>query len=711
MNTTKDQRRHDLDAVRSFAMLLGIALHAALAYVGAGWVVTDQHTSTALGTFVGAVHGFRMPLFFLLSGFFTAMLFQRRGLPGLGAHRTKRILLPLAIACTTIIPTMWTVNAWAIRQQTTQIREASTPETESTTPRAPTPDIWTVAAFGDMQGLSAYDQNSPELNAPDPTLGVTPLGWTAIRDTPDAAAYLLSVGADPNAPYKDGNRPLHTACFFGRADVANLLIRAGADLALKSNAGEVPADAMRHNQQTTEFIANMIRVPIDFAEVEAGRERIRAQIDARVLAHDKASSLQPTEAASSNWLMSQLTSGVFFQHLWFLWFLCWLNAGFAALVMLGRFLPKVKVPAALVASPLALVWLVPVTLVFQMQMHAGGSQPGFGPDTSAGLLPMWHVLGYYAVFFGFGAAVYSVRGAGARLGRFWYLTLPAALVLMPVGLALGYDTTRAAELIADETARRWVTAGVQVLYAWLMTFGVLGLCQALLAHDWPWVRFVSDSSYWLYLVHLPLVIFGQGLLLRTGWPALAGGIRRAARGSVRGASGELPVPGSVHADRDAAQWAACAGAGGAGGSGDGAECLARLALVVDLVGEVFRGSLRAVFDLCGEFAHELGSFFFRVDVREGVGGGADAEEGAERFPALFGVEDQQAVFGHACDDFVAVLLEAGHHVFAVVDLVAEESPDVALEHGAHGCFGDGGVDFGPEDGGVDGFEPFAGVAA
>jgi peptidoglycan/LPS O-acetylase OafA/YrhL len=61
---------------------------------------------------------------------------------------------------------------------------------------------------------------------------------------------------------------------------------------------------------------------------------------------------------------------------------------------------------------------------------------------------------------------------------------------------------------------------VQVLYAWLMTFGLLGLCQALLAHDRPWVRFVSDSSYWLYLVHLPLVIFGQGLLLRTGWPAL-----------------------------------------------------------------------------------------------------------------------------------------------------------------------------------------------
>ncbi|MBC7771376.1 MAG: hypothetical protein H7210_02660, partial [Pyrinomonadaceae bacterium] len=40
-----DPRRHDLDAVRSFAMLLGIALHAALAYVGGGWVVADEQTS------------------------------------------------------------------------------------------------------------------------------------------------------------------------------------------------------------------------------------------------------------------------------------------------------------------------------------------------------------------------------------------------------------------------------------------------------------------------------------------------------------------------------------------------------------------------------------------------------------------------------------------------------------------------------------------
>ena len=76
-------RRDDLDLVRSLAMLLGIALHAALAYIpGGAWMVSDEQVAP-LGMLVIGVHGFRMQLFFLLSGFFAAMLWQRRGLMGL----------------------------------------------------------------------------------------------------------------------------------------------------------------------------------------------------------------------------------------------------------------------------------------------------------------------------------------------------------------------------------------------------------------------------------------------------------------------------------------------------------------------------------------------------------------------------------------------------------------------------------------------------
>ncbi len=99
-------RRHDLDALRGFAMLLGIGLHVALSFFPNIWPVQDQ-TSTLDGPYdelFHAVHGFRMPLFFLLSGFFTTMLWRRRGLRALLWHRFRRIVLPLAIVLIVLVP-------------------------------------------------------------------------------------------------------------------------------------------------------------------------------------------------------------------------------------------------------------------------------------------------------------------------------------------------------------------------------------------------------------------------------------------------------------------------------------------------------------------------------------------------------------------------------------------------------------------------------
>ena len=59
------------------------------------------------------IHGFRMPVFFLLSGFFTALLWQRRGLRQLAIQRLKRIGLPLAIGAFTVIPITTFAFLWA----------------------------------------------------------------------------------------------------------------------------------------------------------------------------------------------------------------------------------------------------------------------------------------------------------------------------------------------------------------------------------------------------------------------------------------------------------------------------------------------------------------------------------------------------------------------------------------------------------------------
>ena len=101
----KSERRHDLDAVRAFAMLLGIALHAAIPYApGFPWTVQDTQTSEVFTLLFMIIHGFRMPLFFLISGYFTMMMWRQRGLGALVRQRALRILLPCLLGLVTILP-------------------------------------------------------------------------------------------------------------------------------------------------------------------------------------------------------------------------------------------------------------------------------------------------------------------------------------------------------------------------------------------------------------------------------------------------------------------------------------------------------------------------------------------------------------------------------------------------------------------------------
>ena len=70
MSTTPapNERRHDLDALRAIAMLLGIAYHVALSFaLGFPWMVNDVSQSKSAYVFQAFVHGFRMQLFMLVS--------------------------------------------------------------------------------------------------------------------------------------------------------------------------------------------------------------------------------------------------------------------------------------------------------------------------------------------------------------------------------------------------------------------------------------------------------------------------------------------------------------------------------------------------------------------------------------------------------------------------------------------------------------------
>lgn len=75
------KRLHALDALRGFALLLGVALHAAMSYLpGAEFfrVTSDSKRSLALAGGFHWVHSFRMTLFFIALCLLSYQLLVRR---------------------------------------------------------------------------------------------------------------------------------------------------------------------------------------------------------------------------------------------------------------------------------------------------------------------------------------------------------------------------------------------------------------------------------------------------------------------------------------------------------------------------------------------------------------------------------------------------------------------------------------------------------
>jgi peptidoglycan/LPS O-acetylase OafA/YrhL len=110
------ERLHALDAVRGFALLLGIVLHATMSFIPAPsriWVIQDSHPSMTLGVLFFVIHVFRMTTFFLIAGFFAHMSFHRRGAWDFIKDRLQRIALPFVVGWPILFAAMVAVTFWA----------------------------------------------------------------------------------------------------------------------------------------------------------------------------------------------------------------------------------------------------------------------------------------------------------------------------------------------------------------------------------------------------------------------------------------------------------------------------------------------------------------------------------------------------------------------------------------------------------------------
>ena len=107
-------RYHAMDALRAFALLLGIVYHSAESFEPHhdNWAINDCNPSFLLSIFRHASHSFRLEMFFLMAGFFAFMVYHRRGARSFIWGRINRILIPLVVGWFLLFPIVGYVWLW-----------------------------------------------------------------------------------------------------------------------------------------------------------------------------------------------------------------------------------------------------------------------------------------------------------------------------------------------------------------------------------------------------------------------------------------------------------------------------------------------------------------------------------------------------------------------------------------------------------------------
>jgi peptidoglycan/LPS O-acetylase OafA/YrhL len=212
-------------------------------------------------------------------------------------------------------------------------------------------------------------------------------------------------------------------------------------------------------------------------------------------------------------------------HTWFLYVLLWLYAAVLAVVGLVKLVDdkgRIAGVADVVVRAIVKTHLAPIVLglplfaVFAFQeswIQWGGIRT---PDM--GLVPNLAACVGFATAFGFGWLLHRQIELLSVWRRWWPLHLVAAAGLSLVCLSYAALAGNPAAIAEMSLADRLWSSAAYPLAIWTWSFGLIGLATAVLTKENKTIRYLADSSYWIYLIHLPVAMVFQVLFANVAWP-------------------------------------------------------------------------------------------------------------------------------------------------------------------------------------------------
>lgn len=199
-------------------------------------------------------------------------------------------------------------------------------------------------------------------------------------------------------------------------------------------------------------------------------------------------------------------------HLWFLYLLA---IFYLATALTHRLLARLGWLARLMLHPAAIVLLAaPLCLSLYLQPYW---IMWFGvPTPDQSLLPTMPAVAGYGIAFAFGWLTQPRPDALTLLQRRWLPHLLLACLCTAFCMAKVGPTPLL--MPVPQGSLKLAYAASYSLGAWSWALALIGMAQRFLNGPSPVRRYLADASYWIYLVHLPLVVWLQRLLAPLDWP-------------------------------------------------------------------------------------------------------------------------------------------------------------------------------------------------
>ena len=473
---TASPRFYALDSVRATAMLLGVFFHSLLfgAMVEGGPPGRFGPRVEFNGSMFtqDLLHSFRMPLFFLISGFFCRMMLKKHGIWSYLVRRWWRIGIPLLVGVFTFVPMYQLVSA-SFR--------GGPPMPVSRMPAPPA----NGSPFGGP-AMGGFPFNLDDLPPPPP--GFVPPPFIAFDKNQD-----------------------------GTIDAQEWQTIQAA-MANGSTSGSSPPSSSKIQSEPSGSVSNE-------TENKTSPGISKSSPPGGVLVTSDSGRPMPPPGPGgmfgppgpiSSWLFGSSARLFTLSHLWFLWYLLVFATVSPVLALAVDKLVRQTAPMIIDRMvtqaiqwqfmPLALGLVSLPSLLLTRSMF--GWSLGFAAGIGRGFPDfLWHLeidMPFYGTYFLTGWLLHRMRDELPSVAAGWW-----------INLAIGLGSFAGANFLSRSFAMQTSLAGYGTLrlagyglYAVggaYLAWGFLGVFQRFLDHPTTLSRYLADTALWVYLLHQALL--------------------------------------------------------------------------------------------------------------------------------------------------------------------------------------------------------------